>query len=113
AEQRPCGKSRVYGCCYIYPINNNQPKTFMPFIKKTAIAWILVFSSFFTYAQDTKEVRGVLQDSTGLSVISATLKLVSGSDTLYEASDVDGIFSFKKIKNQPFTLYISNLGYET
>lgn len=63
-------------------------------------------------AQTPKSAKGVLQDSTGLSIISATIKLISPSDTLHAASDIDGNFSFDKIKADHFTLQISSLGFE-
>ncbi len=72
---------------------------------------LLTFST--AYSQESKSVRGVLQDTTGLSVISATVKLTSPSDTLYSSSDVDGNFSFSAVKADHFTILINSLGFES
>lgn len=61
--------------------------------------------------QSGKVVNGVLRDSTGLSVIAASVKLMSPQDTLQASSDVDGKFSFKNVKATSFNLLITSLGF--
>lgn len=84
---------------------------------KNLKAYILLTLSLFSfsaaYSQEARSVKGVLQDSTGLSVISATIKLTSPKDTLYATSDVDGNFSFHNIKADSFNIMINSLGYES
>ncbi|MFC0317270.1 outer membrane beta-barrel protein [Olivibacter oleidegradans] len=67
--------------------------------------------SFQAQAQTGKVVNGVLRDSTGLSVIAASVKLMSPQDTLQVSSDVDGKFSFKNVKASSFNLLITSLGF--
>jgi len=62
-------------------------------------------------AQTNKQVKGTLVDSTGQSIIGASIKLISDSDSLVTASDVDGEFEFRQVKSDAFLLTISSLGY--
>jgi hypothetical protein len=59
-----------------------------------------------------REIHGQIIDSTGLSVISATVKLQSPLDTLVISSNIDGEFSFKNVKSPNFTLLISSIGFQ-
>ena len=79
---------------------------------------LILFSFFFLvgtalFAQTSRNVSGVVQDSTGAGVFSATVKLIpSGSvDTLMMRSDVDGKFAFRGVTKSSFTLLVSSLGY--
>ena len=80
---------------------------------KTLLLLALGFFSFSSFSQETKSIRGTLQDSTELSIIGATIKLISTADTLYATSDVDGKFSIDKVKASQFSLEINSLGYES
>ncbi len=80
---------------------------------------IIFFLSIFfltssVYGQ-THNVTGVVQDSTGAGVFSATVKLVipnaGATDTLLTRSDVDGNFTFRNVKTSRFAVHISSLGY--
>lgn len=73
-----------------------------------------VFSNYNSplMAQTSKTVNGVLRDSTGLSVIAASVKLISSQDTLQASSDVDGNFFFKNVKGDNFKLLITSLGFQ-
>jgi uncharacterized membrane protein YgcG len=57
-------------------------------------------------------VSGQLKDSTGVTVIGASVKLVSTLDTVLTTSDLNGNFTFRNIKSSVFTLSISALGYK-
>src|SRR5690606_6444230 len=72
-----------------------------------------LFSASTAFSQESKSIKGLVQDSTGLSIISATIMLSSPLDTLYATSDVDGIFSFNAVKADRFNLLINSLGYES
>ncbi|MFC6103449.1 TonB-dependent receptor [Olivibacter domesticus] len=85
-------------------------------LKKTCCAThiiVLLVLGFCTpaAAQTGKSVNGVLRDSTGLSVIAASVKLISSVDTLQASSDVDGRFTFKNVKGTNFNLFITSLGF--
>lgn len=69
-----------------------------------------LFSSFL-YAQGTRDVSGVVLDSTGTSVIAATVKLTSARDTLFTRTDIDGKYSFRNVRSSQFLISISSLGY--
>jgi len=75
-----------------------------------SILFFITCSSVF--AQNDKEVKGVLLDSTGQSVISASIKLISNTDSLVTASDLDGKFNFSRVKGDRFSISITSLGYE-
>ena len=74
-------------------------------------ALLLLMGSISLKAQTSKSVHGVLQDSTGLSVIAASIKLTSPQDTLRVSSDVNGKFSFSNVKADHFTLSVTSLGF--
>lgn len=82
-------------------------------LKILSILALSLFSFTIANAQILKSVKGVLQDSTGASIISATIKLTSQVDTLYSTSDIDGNFAFKNVRSDRFQILINSLGYET
>ena len=61
----------------------------------------------------SREVSGIVKDETGATVPGATVKLVSKKDTVAMATNDDGIFIFKNVKEATFVLTISELGYTT
>ncbi len=75
-----------------------------------SILFALIYVQTFAQRQPIT-VTGQLKDSTGITVIGATIKLVSISDTVLTSSDIDGNFTFKNIKSPVFTLFISSLGF--
>jgi len=86
-------------------------------IKKNALRQQIIFSflaiiGFSASAQTGKTINGVLRDTTGLSVISASVRLTSPTDTMQVSSDVDGKFTFKNVKSSSFTVFISSLGFK-
>lgn len=58
-------------------------------------------------------IKGLLKDSTNNTVIGAAIKLTSAQDTFSTVSDLNGNFSFAKVKSATFTLVISALGYQS
>lgn len=74
----------------------------------------LLFLGTSVFAQTSRTVSGIVQDSTGAGVFSATVKLISlnGGDTLQTRSDVDGKFAFRAVPTSNFNILISSLGYE-
>ncbi len=84
-----------------------------------ALLILLVFS-FRLIAQDnkmvnnnTREVSGIVQDSSGNSILGATVSLISTKDTLRTSTNKEGIFIIKSVKNSIFVLTISGIGIET
>ncbi|MXV14934.1 TonB-dependent receptor [Hufsiella ginkgonis] len=80
-------------------------------MKTLYLYFFLMLCSGALYAQTPRQVSGVVKDTTGQSVIGATIKLVAGTDTLRMSSKTDGTFSFNNVKRSQFVLTISNLGY--
>lgn len=74
---------------------------------------ILLILGSSAFAQNGKQVRGTLQDSTGQSVISASVKLTSATDDLTTSSNASGEFVFTQVKEDKFTITVTSLGYET
>ncbi|SEL96763.1 CarboxypepD_reg-like domain-containing protein [bacterium A37T11] len=68
---------------------------------------------FFATAQQTGSVNGIVQDSTGLSVIAASVRLKSPTDSFQTNTDVNGKFTFSNVKGKSFTISIESLGYKT
>jgi hypothetical protein len=69
--------------------------------------------SLTVVAQSNYEVSGTVRDSSGLSVIAATVKLRSAKDSLFTRTNADGAFSFKGVKSGQFTLSITSLGFQS
>lgn len=86
--------------------------------------FFLMFSAAQLFAQDkpktqepppplpTREISGIVKDSTDLGVIGATVSLTSDKDTLKTSTNSDGIFIFKNVKSATYTLVIQSIGYE-
>src|SRR5690606_22186727 len=82
-------------------------------MRSNLIISILLILGSSAFAQNVKQVRGILQDSTGQSVISASIKLTSTTDELSTSSNTDGEFLFNQVKGDKFTITVTSLGYET
>ncbi|RZL09107.1 MAG: carboxypeptidase-like regulatory domain-containing protein, partial [Pedobacter sp.] len=59
----------------------------------------------------TREVSGIVKDSTDLGVIGATVTLTSDKDTLKTSTNNDGIFIFKNVKSATYTILVTSIGY--
>ncbi len=82
-------------------------------MKKVLLILLAISFNYTAFAQINREVSGVVRDSTGESVIAATIKLIIAKDTIFTRTDIDGAFTFKAVKSSTFLLTISNLGYQT
>jgi len=85
------------------------PKTNM---KKLLTLIISILISYTASAQTSRDISGVVNDSTGTSVIAATVKYIAGKDTLFTRTNLDGEFTFKGVKSSTFLLTVSSLGYQ-
>lgn len=79
---------------------------------KQYLLLILLFTTFALHAQTTHEVRGIVQDTSGATLPGTVVKLLSPSDTLATAVNVDGTFLFPKVKSAEFNLTISLIGFQ-
>ena len=75
--------------------------------------FLLSLISLTTFSQSNYEVSGTVRDSSGLSVIAATVKLRSAKDSLFTRTNANGAFSFKGVKSGQFTLSITSLGFQS
>ena len=90
---------------------------------RTAIVLILLVtaaSDLFAQGQTnpppplpTREISGIVKDSTDLGVIGATVSLTSDKDTLKTSTNNDGIFVFKNVKSATYTILVQSIGYRS
>lgn len=59
----------------------------------------------------TREISGIVKDTTDTGIPYATVRLFSDKDTLVVTTNVDGIFVFKAVKSASYTLNINSIGY--
>lgn len=64
-------------------------------------------------AQSTKEVKGVVVNSTGEPIVGATIRLTSSLDTLKVSTGDLGKFNLKSVKSSVFRIEFHSLGYST
>lgn len=81
-------------------------------MKNVYLVLVLVFLSSPLFAQSNYDISGSVRDSSGLSVIAATVKLTSAKDTLFTRTNADGLFTLKAVKSGQFTLSITSLGFQ-
>lgn len=58
-----------------------------------------------------REVSGIVKDSTDNTVIGATVKLKTATDSAVTTTNADGIFVFKNIKSATFVISITSIGF--
>lgn len=91
--------------------------------KKIILLLCLMFSVTCLFAQNprpqqnpppplpTREISGIVKDSTDLGVIGATVTLTSDKDTLKTSTNADGVFVFKNVKSATYILLVQSIGY--
>jgi len=60
----------------------------------------------------TREISGIVKDSTDLGVPGVTIRLTSERDTLITSTNPDGIFVFKNVKLATYTMSFTMMGYK-
>ena len=91
-------------------------------LRSGVVLVLLVFCAINLHAQNsgsstpppplpTREVSGIVKDSTDLGVIGATVTLTSDRDTLKTSTNNDGIFIFKSVKSATYTILVTSIGY--
>jgi hypothetical protein len=80
---------------------------------KFLLLFLFLLAGTSLFAQTPRPVSGVVQDSSGVGVFSATVRLIpaKGGDTLLTRSDVDGNFAFRTVKSSNFIIQVTSLGY--
>jgi hypothetical protein len=63
-------------------------------------------------AQKGRVIRGTIIDSTKLSVIGATVKLNTGTDSITTSTDANGVFIFPSVKAKQVSILITSIGYD-
>lgn len=96
---------------------------YLHYFKKLAIILIMTLSFTEVFSQEntkketppplpTRQISGIVKDSTDLGVIGATVSLTSDKDTLKTSTNNDGIFIFKDVKSATYTIVVQSIGYE-
>jgi len=93
------------------PFYFGNGKTFPAFlVRKTGILFLFAIFTFLSGHAQLIELKGkILEESSNISVIGATIK-VKGQKT-GTTSDTEGNFSLK-VKSLPVTLYVSTVGFK-
>lgn len=60
-----------------------------------------------------REVSGIVKDTTDGPMIGAVVTLASKKDTLWAATNADGVFVFKNVQQATFVLTVTEIGYKT
>ena len=82
-------------------------------MKNFLLLAVIVLVSHTSYAQTGRDIKGIVRDSTGTSVIAATVKYIVGTDSVFTRTNADGEFTLKGVKSSTFLLTVSSLGYQT
>jgi hypothetical protein len=62
---------------------------------------------------ETRQVSGIVTDSTGAPVAGATIKLISARDSLLTSANKDGIFIIENVRSFVFVVTVSEIGFKT
>ena len=68
--------------------------------------------SFSTIAQTGRQVTGIVQDSTGVTLAGTTVKLLTATDSSMVITDNKGGFTFNNVKANQFSLVLNSIGYQ-
>lgn len=79
------------------------------------ITWIIFFVllTIASYAQSTRNVKGIIRDSAGNPLPGAVVMLVTAVDSTGLAADTAGRFIFNNLRSARFKLKVSFIGYQT
>jgi hypothetical protein len=75
---------------------------------------LLVGVAFFSlngHARQLKTIIGTVQDTAGVTLPSALVKLSSSKDSLAVASDMDGHFKFGNVKDSLISISANYIGF--
>jgi len=80
-------------------------------IKYLLTTIIFLFTVHAAFAQAGRVIRGTVIDSTKQTVIGATVKLVTATDSSTTTTDLNGAFAFPAVKASQISLTITSIGY--
>jgi hypothetical protein len=73
---------------------------------------VVLMIAFKANAQTGRMIKGTVIDSTKQVIIGATVKLLTGTDSVTTITDTNGAFSFPSIKASQISLVISSIGFD-
>jgi len=76
------------------------------------LVFTLISISFLAKGQEGRKVRGMVQDTAGISLVGVNVRLVSAKDTLLISTGNDGGFHFNNVQSSEFRLTFSLLGFQ-
>jgi len=80
---------------------------------KPLLTVIILFIAAHAFAQQTgRPVSGVVKDTTGTTIPGATVKLLTGTDSITVATDMNGKFTFPAVPVNQFSLVVFSVGYQ-
>ncbi len=82
-------------------------------MKKPLLLILLAFIQLTVSAQTTRQVKGLVADSTGIKLNAVGIKLNSPTDTLTTITNSEGLFTFKNVKSSVFTISATSLGFQS
>ena len=69
------------------------------------------FVSLSTYAQTPRDVKGIVADSSGLTIPGAIVKLSTGTDSTTLSTDANGGFVFHAVTAKQISITYTSIGY--
>lgn len=81
-------------------------------MKKILILLVFAFCQIIA-VNGQQLVRGTVQDSSGIPLIGAIIKLKFPADSIAAVTDVNGAFVFRTVKHPQFSLSAAYLGFQT
>lgn len=94
-------------------------------LKGLVVVLSIIVSNIGVYAQTpvkkntpppalpTREVSGIVKDTTDVGIPGTTVRLTSEKDTLVISTNPDGIFVFKNVKSATYTITVNSIGYKS
>lgn len=79
---------------------------------KHLLAALAFLTTLHTYAQTGRIVKGTVIDSTKQTVIGATVKVVTATDSSLTTTDANGAFAFPSVKGSSISVTITSIGYD-
>src|SRR5260221_9873260 len=81
---------------------------------RVAFILVLIWGVYCdSIAQTSFTVRGVIQDTAGLSLSKATVRLINAEDTLTSITEKDGSFVFTDLATKQWEIFVTMKGYIT
>jgi len=76
------------------------------------LAFIILLIAANGYSQTGRIIKGTVIDSTKQTVIGATVKLKTATDSILTTTDANGAFTFQSVKPGQISLTITSIGYD-